>query len=508
MNYSEINLNENIQKGLSEAGYITCTPVQEKVLSVSLDGSDLYVQSQTGTGKTAAFLLTIMQQVLSQEEKKSALIMVPTRELAVQVEDEAKKIGKYTDLHFASFFGGVGYEKQVSKIKKGIDVIIGTPGRIIDLQESKQLDLSNIGFLAIDEADRMFDMGFYPDLRKLLKVLPENRQTMLFSATLNLNVKNLSYEYTKAPKEITIEAENITVDEINQVLYHVSSDDKNKLLIGIIEKENAGLSELKTFIIFCNTKKMCEIVSKRLKINNIKNEYIIGDLPQKKRQQIMNDFKARKIKCLIATDVAARGIDVNDLQFVINYDLPNEAENYVHRIGRTARAGKTGKAYSFCTDAPEDAFNLMGIESYIEKNIPFIVASQEDFAEDKSKDVYIKLGDYKDEKKSHNSHNSKSEKRDTKRHNKNHKDKNHRNDKEKSKSKISDEEISKMANLSLEERMKIYKKKYNSTSSLNDTNQKSQSSKENLGNVEKIETTKSSQKKGFFEKIKAFFRKA
>lgn len=502
MNYSEINLNENIQKGLSEAGYITCTPVQEKVLSVSLDGSDLYVQSQTGTGKTAAFLLTIMQQILSQDEKKSALIMVPTRELAVQVEDEAKKIGKYTDLHFASFFGGVGYEKQVSKIKKGIDVIIGTPGRIIDLQESKQLDLSNIGFLAIDEADRMFDMGFYPDLRKLLKVLPETRQTMLFSATLNLNVKNLSYEYTKAPKEVTIEAENITVDEINQVLYHVSSDDKNKLLIGIIEKENAGLSELKTFIIFCNTKKMCEIVSKRLKINNIENEYIIGDLPQKKRQQIMNDFKARKIKCLIATDVAARGIDVNDLQFVINYDLPNEAENYVHRIGRTARAGKTGKAYSFCTDAPEDAFNLMGIESYIEKNIPFIVASQEDFAEDKSKDVYIKLGDYKDEKKSHNSHSSKSEKRDTKKYNKNH---NHRNDKEKPKSKISDEEISKLANLSLEERMEIYKKKYNLNSSSNNANQKSQSSKEN---VEKIEITKNPQKKGFFEKIKAFFRKA
>ncbi len=388
MNYSELNLNEKIQAGLSEAGYVTCTPVQEQVLCSSLDGSDLYVQSQTGTGKTAAFLVTIMQEMLSDEsdEKKKALILVPTRELAVQVEEEAAKLGKHTGLRFASFYGGVGYEKQVADLKKGIDIIIGTPGRVIDLTESHQMNLSRVGYLAIDEADRMFDMGFYPDLRKLIHFLPSDggRQTMLFSATLNSYVKNLAWEYTRGAKEITIEAENITVDEIDQELIHVSSDDKMKLLLGIFKKENP-----ESVIIFCSTKKMCEIVSKRLNINGIKNEYIIGDLPQSKRLKIMNSFKAGKVTCLVATDVAARGIDVNDLAMVVNYDLPNEAENYVHRIGRTARAGKSGKAYTFCSE--RDVYSLAPIERYIEKQIPSRVAVSEDFEEDKSKDVFIRL---------------------------------------------------------------------------------------------------------------------
>ena len=393
MNYTELNLNEKIQAGLSEAGYLTCTPVQEQVLKASLDGSDLYVQSQTGTGKTAAFLVTIMQEILSaagDTGKKNALILVPTRELAVQVEEEAKKLGKHTGLHFASFYGGVGYEKQVADLKKGVDIIIGTPGRVIDLTEGKQMDLSNVGYLAIDEADRMFDMGFYPDLRKLIHFLPKNegeaktRQTMLFSATLNSYVKNLAWEYTREAKEITIEAQNITVDEIDQELIHVSSDDKMKLLLGIFKKENP-----ESVIIFCDTKKMCEIVSKRLSINGIKNEYIIGDLPQSKRLKIMDSFKAGKVTCLVATDVAARGIDVNDLAMVVNYDLPNEAENYVHRIGRTARAGKSGKAYTFCSE--RDVYSLAPIERYIEKQIPSRVAVAEDFEEDKSKDTYIRL---------------------------------------------------------------------------------------------------------------------
>ncbi|MCR4822405.1 MAG: DEAD/DEAH box helicase [Treponema sp.] len=388
MNYSELNLNEKIQLGLSEAGYVKCTPVQEKVLQTSLDGSDLYVQSQTGTGKTAAFLVTIMEEILKKgsEDKKNALILVPTRELAVQVEEEAAKLGKHTGLRFASFYGGVGYEKQVADLKKGVDIIIGTPGRVIDLTESKQMNLSNVGYLAIDEADRMFDMGFYPDLRKLIHFLPssDGRQTMLFSATLNSYVKNLAWEYTREAKEITIEAENITVDEIDQELIHVSSEDKMKLLMGILSREKP-----ESVIIFCDTKKMCEIVSKRLEINGIKNQYIIGDLPQAKRLKIMDSFKAGKITCLVATDVAARGIDVNDLAMVVNYDLPVEAENYVHRIGRTARAGKSGKAYTFCSE--RDVYSLAPIERYIEKQIPSRVAVAEDFVEDKSKDVFIRL---------------------------------------------------------------------------------------------------------------------
>ena len=394
MNYSELSLHEKVQQGIADAGYVTCTPVQEQVLSLALDGSDLYVQSQTGTGKTAAFLVTIFQELLVNPEKqgRKALIMVPTRELAVQVEEEAKKLGKHTGLICESFYGGVGYEKQVAALKKGVDIIIGTPGRVIDLQESRHMDLSQIAFLVVDEADRMFDMGFYPDLRKLIKVLPKSdvRQTMLFSATLNSYVKNLAWEYTRDAKEITIEAENITVDEIDQELIHVSSDDKVALLVGIVQREKPA-----SLIIFCNTKRMCEVLSKRLKHNGIESEFIIGDLPQSKRLKIMERFKAGKVSCLVATDVAARGIDVNDLAMVVNFDLPNEAENYVHRIGRTARAGKSGKAYTFCSE--QDVYQLVPIERYIEKQIPSRVCVPEDLGEDKSRGVYIRTEDWRED---------------------------------------------------------------------------------------------------------------
>lgn len=394
MNFTELELNENLLKGILEAGYETCTPVQEQVLSGAMQNTDLYVQSQTGTGKTAAYLITIFQQLLSKPEVKGkkALIMVPTRELAVQVEEEAKTLGKYTELKCASFYGGVGYEKQQRLLEKGVDILIGTPGRVIDLQENKKMDISDVAFLVVDEADRMFDMGFYPDLRTLIKVLPDTskRQTMLFSATLNTYVKNLSWEYTDDAKEITIECENITVSEIDQMLLHVSSDEKMKLLLGTLDTEKP-----ETAIIFCNTKRTTEVIAKRLQMNDVNCEFIIGDLPQSKRLQLIDSLKQGKIKCLVATDIAARGIDVNDLSLVINYDLPNEAENYVHRIGRTARAGKSGKAYTFCSE--QDVYNLPAIERYIEMSIPSTVADSEMMKADKSEGIYIKIGNYDDE---------------------------------------------------------------------------------------------------------------
>lgn len=386
MEYSELNLDERILRGLSECGYVSCTPVQEKVLEPSFAESDLYVQSQTGTGKTAAFLIPVMQSLLSGAGGRTALVLVPTRELAVQVEEEASKIGRHTGLRFASFYGGVGYDRQVECLRRGVDILIGTPGRVIDLHDSGKMDLGRTAFLVVDEADRMFDMGFYPDLRKLIRFLPAagNRRTMLFSATLNSYVKNLAWEYTRDAKEIVIEAQNITVDEIEQELIHVSNDDKMALLVGVLAREKPD-----SVIIFCDTKKMCEIVSKRLRINGVQNEYIIGDLPQSKRLKIMNSFKAGTVRCLVATDVAARGIDVSDLAMVVNYDLPSEAENYVHRIGRTARAGKTGKAYTFCSE--RDVYSLAPIERYIEKRIPSRVAAADDLGEDKSRDVFIRL---------------------------------------------------------------------------------------------------------------------
>ena len=394
MDFLNCNLNAALLQGIEDAGYVTCTPVQEQVLAAGLDGSDLYVQSQTGTGKTAAYLVTLMQRMLTAGTERAALILVPTRELAVQVEQEACLLARRTGLKAASFYGGVGYQKQEETLQNGVNIIIGTPGRVIDLEKSKTMRLSNVGFLIVDEADRMFDMGFYPDLRTLLSVLPpaEQRQTMLFSATLNTWVKNLAWEYTIDAKEVTINADSMTVNEIRQQLFHVSGDRKMSLLLGILKEENP-----ENTIIFCNTKKTAEIVAKRLRKNGHAAEFLIGDLPQPKRLLIIDAFKAGKTACLVATDVAARGIDINDLAMVINYDLPNEAENYVHRIGRTARAGKTGSAYSLC--AEQDVYSLPEIEKYIEMKIPAIVPAESDFRPDKSEGLYIRLDRDKDEQR-------------------------------------------------------------------------------------------------------------
>lgn len=533
MKFTEFSLHESLLQGIEGAGYVDCTPVQEQVLKSSLEGRDLYVQSQTGTGKTAAYLTSVIQELLTRGESagKKALVMVPTRELAVQVQEEAQKLSKFTSLKCASFYGGVGYDKQVASLKKGVDIMIGTPGRVIDLNHGNQMDLSSVAFLVIDEADRMFDMGFYPDLRTLIKVLPssEQRQTMLFSATLNSYVKNLAWEYTRNPAEITIAAENITVDEIAQELFHVSSDDKMKLLLGIISHEKP-----ESLIVFCNTKKSCEIVAKRLKMNGFESEFIIGDLPQKKRLTIMDKFKAGAIKCLVATDVAARGIDVNDLAMVINYDLPNEAENYVHRIGRTARAGKSGKAFTFCSE--QDVYSLPPIERYIEKSIPSCVADESMFAEDKSAGVYIKLDSY------HEDYNDKSEfgRRRAAEYNRKNSNSDRRRSSKKGRGRYSsrNEEAKKeykrdrrvyidedkLASMSTEERMKIYKEKYASFASGSSSNkqkistkkqgvakknssvQKNASGKKNYSS-KSAESKKTPQKKSVFARIKSFFGK-
>jgi ATP-dependent RNA helicase RhlB len=264
-------------------------------------------------------------------------------------------------------------------LRENVQILVGTPGRVLDLNQSGQMNLMDIAFLVIDEADRMFDMGFYPDLRKLIRVVPpaDRRQTMLFSATLNSWVKNLAWEYTKNPLEIEIAPEIVTVEEVEQLLYHVPSEDKMRLLLGILKREQP-LSA----IIFCNTKKYTEIVAKRLRMNGYHAEFIIGDLPQPKRLKIIEDIKAGKLKLLVATDVAARGLDIEGLSLVVNFDLPNEAENYVHRIGRTARAGKTGKAITLASE--QDVYELTPIERYIGQKIPAETATEELYGEDKS----------------------------------------------------------------------------------------------------------------------------
>ncbi|GHV73956.1 hypothetical protein AGMMS49940_12580 [Spirochaetia bacterium] len=393
MEFSEFNLHPDLQRGIAEMGYVTCMPVQEQVLASAFGGQDLYVQSQTGTGKTAAYLIVIFQRLLSEPliNGKKAIIMVPTRELAVQVEEEAKQLGKYLPFVAGSFYGGVGYGAQQDLLRHNAQILVGTPGRVLDLNSSGHMNLMDIAFLILDEADRMFDMGFYPDLRKLIKVVPpaDRRQTMLFSATLNAWVKNLAWEYTKAPHEIEIEPETVTVEEIEQVLYHVHSDDKMRFLLGLLEREKP-----ESAIIFCNTKRYTEIVAKRLELNGIDCEFIMGDLPQIKRLKIIEDVKAGKTRFLVATDVAARGLDIDDLAMVINYDLPVEAENYVHRIGRTARAGKSGKAVSFASE--QDVYELPDIERYIGKKIPAVFADDSLLGEDKSEGMRIRTDNYED----------------------------------------------------------------------------------------------------------------
>ena len=386
MKFNELDLCSNIQKGINEAGYITCMPVQENVFKHSFKGKDIYAQSQTGTGKTAAYLISIFQRILTDSESKNrkVLILAPTRELAIQIETEAKKLGKYLDLSIGSFFGGVGYEKQLKMLGKNVQFIIGTPGRIIDLVQQGKMILRDVGFLVIDEADRMFDMGFIDDLRKLLKFLSssENRQTFLFSATLNFRVKNLSWEYMSSPIEITIEPEQVTVELISQELYHVGIDEKFSILLGLFSKEKPGSS-----IIFCNQKNITEEVARKLKINDIDCEFIMGDLPQYKRTDVINRMKSGLLKVLVATDVAARGLDIDSLDLVVNYDIPVDPESYVHRIGRTARAGKTGKAISLACE--KFVYGLPAIEKFINGKIPVFPVTDELLLHDKSAGMHF-----------------------------------------------------------------------------------------------------------------------
>lgn len=377
--FSDFNLNEKLLKSIEDIGFTHCTAIQEQALNFTLRGNDLFAQSQTGTGKTAAFLISIFENIFRSDYHEQALVLVPTRELAVQIEAEAKLLSLHLGYNIVALFGGVGYDQQESALRGPVDLVVGTPGRIIDLSNRGILKLKDFTMAVIDEADRMFDMGFVADIRKIISRMPhkESRQTMLFSATLDYSVKRLADEYMFEPMEITIAPEVKTVSAIDQKLYHVGGSDKFKLLMGMVKKFDAP-----RMIIFTNTKKMCEEIYARFKVNNIKSEFLTGDLPQKKRQRIVDQFKMHEIPVLIATDVAARGIHIDDLELVINYDIPQHSENYVHRIGRTARAGKTGTAITFACEHFVEF--LEPVETFIGIKIPSQAACEEDFAEDLS----------------------------------------------------------------------------------------------------------------------------
>lgn len=377
MKFAELTLDERVMEGLTDVGFTDCTPVQEKTFQYTMEGQDVLVQSQTGTGKTAAFLITIFQRFLSQERGGTSLVVVPTRELAVQIEEEAQLLGSHTGMRIVSVYGGVGYDKQEEGLAGGVDLLIGTPGRLLDFGKSRKIRFREVTSCVIDEADRMFDMGFYPDIRMIMRKLPPlaDRQTMLFSATLSTRVRNLAWEYMNSPGEVEISPENVTVELITQELYHVPRVEKFKLLLGILKKENPG-----NCLIFANTKFMAMELAWRLGENGRICHYIMGDLPQKKRLQVIGKFKSGKIPFLVATDVAARGLHIEDLDMVVNYDIPEDFENYVHRIGRTARAGKQGKAITLACE--KYVYGLEAIEEFIKMKIPTVWMDEELLGED------------------------------------------------------------------------------------------------------------------------------
>ncbi|MBN1223759.1 MAG: DEAD/DEAH box helicase [Candidatus Aminicenantes bacterium] len=381
MNFIELNLKSDLLRGIADRGYEEMTGVQEKTLPIALQGDDVAVQSQTGTGKTAAFLITLFERLHSSSNPngKKALIMVPTRELAVQIEKEAHSLNRYLRYSIGSFYGGVGYSKQLALLKKGLDIIIGTPGRLLDLSTQGHMNLKEIKILVIDEADRLFDMGFLPDIKKLLHQMPSrnHRHTMLFSATLNRSSQRIIAEHLNQPTSIAVTPEKLTVDTIIQEIYHVKSHVKLNLMLGILKAQSP-----RNALIFTNMKHHAFKLSKKLQLNGFSSQHLTGDLPQNRRLKVIDDFMAGKFSFLVATDVAARGLQIDNLEMVINYDLPQDSENYVHRIGRTARAGNSGKAISLASE--NTANHLEAIESFIGMKIPVFETDFDLFATDLS----------------------------------------------------------------------------------------------------------------------------
>ena len=370
MNFSDFDLPYEVQQGIEQSGFTACTQVQEQVIPRAVRGEDVAAQSQTGTGKTAAFLISLFSRmirnpVVDPGDSPQALIIAPTRELADQIFHEAERLGKFTGYRLLAVYGGIDYDKQRDTLSKGVDVLIGTPGRLIDYYKQHVYSLKKTRYLVIDEADRMFDMGFIDDLRFLLRKLPDysKRQSMLFSATLSYRVMELAYEFMNLPEKISITPEQVTVEKVDQILYHVGKHEKVPLLLGILARERPERA-----IVFVNTRRAAEMVVERLVRNNWKAAAITGEIMQKKRLKLLDDFKGGRLPVLVATDVASRGIHVEGITHVINYDLPQDAEDYVHRIGRTGRAGAEGKAISLACE--EYVYSLEAIEAYIGQKVP------------------------------------------------------------------------------------------------------------------------------------------
>ena len=371
LRFDALPLHDSVRAGIQDAGFEFCTPIQANTLPIALKSSDVAGQAQTGTGKTAAFLIAAFQKILSsgvepdEPKQPRVFILAPTRELAVQIANDAEVLGKHTGLKIGLAFGGTDYEKQRKTIEDGIDLLIGTPGRIIDYFKQGVFKLNRVQVAVLDEADRMFDLGFIKDIRYLLRRLPppEQRLNMLFSATLSHRVMELAYEHMNEPELVRIEPDKVTADRVRQAIFFPSNEEKLPLLVGLIREMGAA-----RIMVFVNMKREAERVEAYLETNGLHAKAISGDVPQKKRLRMLMQFQSGELPVLIGTDVASRGLHIPDVQYVINYDLPQDAEDYVHRIGRTARAGASGDAISFGCETY--AMSLPDIEDYIGHKIP------------------------------------------------------------------------------------------------------------------------------------------
>ena len=373
LTFSSFDLHPALQAGLEGAGFTRCTPIQAMTLPVALAGGDVAGQAQTGTGKTLAFLVAVANRLLSRPaladrkpEDPRALILAPTRELAIQIHKDAVKLGSELGLRFALVYGGVDYDKQRELLQQGVDVIIATPGRLIDyVKQHKVVSLHACEICVLDEADRMFDLGFIKDIRFLLRRMPERttRQTLLFSATLSHRVLELAYDHMNEPQKMVVESEFITAARVRQRMYFPADEEKLPLLLGLLSRSEGART-----MVFVNTKVFVERVARSLERAGYRVGVLSGDVPQKKRESLLNRFQKGQLEILVATDVAARGLHIDGIKYVYNYDLPFDAEDYVHRIGRTARLGEEGDAISFACE--RYAMGLPDIEAYIEQKIP------------------------------------------------------------------------------------------------------------------------------------------
>ena len=367
MIFENLKLTEPVLRALQDEGYITPTPIQAKAIPCVLDGKDLLGCAQTGTGKTAAFSIPIIQNLLAEaggNGRKSvrALILTPTRELAAQIGDNINAYSRHTRLKHTVIFGGVSQKSQVEALRKGVDILVATPGRLLDLVNQKIIDLQTIRFFVLDEADRMLDMGFIHDIKKILPLLPRKRQSLFFSATMPAEIEKLSRQILNHPEMIEVTPASSTVDVIEQHVYSVEKADKSKLLLHLLQDKN-----IESVLVFTRTKHGADKVARILGRSGVKAEAIHGNKSQNARVKAMNNFRDHITRVLIATDIAARGIDIDHLSHVINYDLPNIPETYVHRIGRTARAAATGSAVTFVSEDEQGKFHA--IEKFIERDI-------------------------------------------------------------------------------------------------------------------------------------------